>query len=137
MKEESLNEDFVRKIMTAQYLMSEIEYQFGYDVAEFIVGYQCGLNRNASGFTKGEIPLLSKVGHYASEGYGEFFGEINSLMCDMDNTSNIYTHSIEATNFSKSVVELTSSERGAWYENYKKAIDNGFINQAKKGCNHA
>ena len=69
-----------KRLAIASYLVAEIEYQFGTDVMEFIVGYQSGLMQNCNQAASGEVLVLAKVGNFASDGFSAMQGVINDIM---------------------------------------------------------
>lgn len=121
------DKEMLNKVITANYLVSEIAYQFGVDVAEFVIGHQSGVLQDNAGLTSGEIPILSRAGNLASYGYGKFASEVNDIMCNIDNKSQVYVHSEEAKELSAAVNKLSDCEKTPWKDNYDKARADGII----------
>jgi hypothetical protein len=117
-KEAIAKGDTLNRIVTANYLLNEIEYQFGVDVLEFVVGYQAGLLKLNYPQFKGEIPTLVKVGDEISCGYGKFSDEIKTIMIEKSDVLAIRPGSSEAASLTGAVERLVNSEKRPWIEIY-------------------
>ena len=110
LREKLQDKALVKSIAVASYLISEIEYQYGADVAEFIVGYQSGLMQSGCKESDdGKTPILAMAGNYASEAFSRIQDEINEVMCEIYDETYIDTSSNEAKELSKAVLAFESS----------------------------
>lgn len=127
LKEAFKDKETISMVVTASYLISEIENQFGVDVMEFIVGYQSGLMSSEWSRDDDGVPLLSRAGNIASCGYGRIHGEINELMCEAYSNNSINPFSDKAKALSKSVSELEELDKKQWRDVYNENVKAGLI----------
>lgn len=121
------NSKTANAIVTASFLISEIEHQFGADVMELVVGYHSGLMAGEHCMYSGEVPILSLAGNLLSDGYGEFAVEVNEVIGDLSSRLNISAFSDEAKNLASAVSAMSDATKLNWVDNYNKAVADGLI----------
>ena len=127
---ELMDDVILHRVITADYVISELRNQFGEDIMDFVIGHQSASMQFNSGFTRGEIPVLSRAGDLASCGYGEFASELTGkILSIQEKSASISLFSKEAKDLTKSIHCLFKSKKNTWLENYNNAVANGLIKQ--------
>jgi len=132
LKAELSNKETLNKIVTAQYLLNELESQFGVDVLNFVIGYLSGSLQYENGFDGWELSTLEKAGDLSRYGYGKFHDEVNDLMGKAGERHCVDVHSEVATGLTTAVNNITESKKVPWVDIYNKSVEKGII----KGVNN-
>ncbi len=133
LKVELLNKETLNKIVTARYLLSEIECQFGIDVLTFVTGYLSGSLQYMNSFDGWKVSTLEKAGDLARHGYGKFHNEVNELVSGFDEAHSVDAHSEVAAGLTIAVNNLAESKKVPWINIYNKSVEKGIIKGLSNG----
>ena len=127
LKVELLNKETLNKIVTANYLLGELESQFGVDILNFVIGYLSGSLNYENGYAEWELSALDKAGELSKDGYGKFHDEMLDLVGEINSAHSINPHSEVATRLTKAVNSLAESEKRPWADIFSENVENGII----------